>query len=144
MHPTVVNLESQKHAAGAKHAVDLGKHTVLKFAGAKMMKYQNSDGRGKAVIGEGESGSVTTEGAARAAIVVRLQMQGRFGIVIERGDAADGLAELRRSRAVARANFEDMVAERRTRQDPRKQLPLSEEAPGPGRTEEVLKPVHGL
>ena len=57
---------------------------------------------------------------------MRFQAPGGFGVEFERSDARDGFAELRRGRAVTRANFEDIIAEARAGQDPGKQLPLGE------------------
>ncbi len=107
-----------------------------------MMQDENGDGGRKGLGGERELRSVTAKGAAGSAIVMRFQVPGGFGVVFERSDARDSFAELRRGRAVARANFEDMIAEARAGQDPGKQLPLGEIAPERGGTQEVLKTVH--
>jgi len=144
MHPTVVNLVGKKDAAGTKHAVNLRKHAVLHFARAEMMQDENGDGGGKALGGEGELGGITAKGAAGSTIVLRFQVPGGFGVVFERSDTRDGFAELRRGRAVAGANFEDVITEAHAGQDPGKQLPLGEIAPERGGTQEVLKTVHGL
>jgi hypothetical protein len=144
MHPTVVNFKGKKDAARTKHAVNLRKHAVLQFARAQMMQDENSDGGGKALGGERELRGITAKCAAGSTIVLRLQSPGGFGVVFKRSNTSDGFAELRRGRAVASANFEDVIPKGRTGQDPGKQLPLGEIAPERRGTQEMLKTVHGL
>jgi len=92
--PTIVNFKGKKNAAGAKHAVDLCKHAVLQFAGAKMVQDENRDGGGKGLRGEGKLRGVTAECAARSAIVLGFQIAGGVGVVFEGSDARDDFAEL--------------------------------------------------
>src|SRR5208283_4188907 len=143
MHPTVVDLVGQKDAAGTQHAVNFRKHAVLQFTRAEMVQDENGDRGRKSLGGEGELCGITAKGPAGSTVVLRLQTPREFGAVFERSDSPDGFAELRRGRAVAGANLQEVIAEARAGQDPGKQLPLGEVAPERGGTQEVLKTVHG-
>ena len=84
------------------------------------MQDENGDGGGKAPRGERELRGITAKSAAGPAIVLGPQNAGSVGVVLEGSNARGGFEELRGGGPVAGTNFQNVFAEMRVRQDPRK------------------------
>src|SRR5215467_2269054 len=89
VNPTVVDLEGEERAAGAKHAEDFGEGEVLHFTGLEMMKDENGNGGREGLTGERQMRGVAAQDSAGICIVIGFQFARGIVVILERRNTRD-------------------------------------------------------
>jgi len=140
--PSVRDLEEDEEPAGAKDAEGFVDGGSLGFAREKMMEDENGGDGGERAVGEGESGGIATKDEARDTGMAKAEFgEGGFS-EFEGGDAQGALVEEGGGGAKARADLEDVVAERGTGEDPGQEAMGAQGVPEARGAEDVFHRVH--
>jgi len=108
------------------------------------MKDENCDHGRKCIVGERKSGSVSLHhGNARTFVFVFFgEASDKRGIVFEAGHSAGAAQQFIGGGAWACSDFQHVITERVTGDDPREQLAFSDQTPKRGTAKPVFKEIH--
>src|SRR5256714_6470133 len=153
LEPPVGNVKGQEIPAGLQHASNFCEGAILQLGGLQVMQHQDRDDRGKSLIGERKHRGITLHdtGAlnntrALNDVAVRLMLARKLArqmmVVFQAGHARSATPQLARVGARPRSHLENVAAEARVPQEPRKNLLLADAAPQPRRAGPIFQAIH--
>ena len=92
VNPTVVDLEGEERAAGAKHAEDFGEGEVLHFTGLEMVKDENGNGGREGLTSERQMRGVAAQDSPGMCVVIGFQFARGIVVILERRNTRDAFA----------------------------------------------------
>src|SRR5580658_2709092 len=140
--PSILNLNRKKHTPGSQHAKYLCKRAFLRFSRFQVMQHENGNRRGKCFFRKRQCRRVALQNNPVSAVAALSNSYRERVAVLETRHSRRALPQLFRRSARSRANFQDVRAQFRSRQNPRKQMLSRHGAPERRSAKPALEPIH--
>jgi hypothetical protein len=119
LQPSILYFESEEAPAGPEYPANFCERLVLLFTRAQMVQNKNGNRGRKTPVGEGQSRGVASQDRTVIVSLPRRKSRSECVVVFETRNARRAPPQLVRRRPRTRTDLQHVVAQLRTRQNPR-------------------------